>query len=253
MAEKTGDRDFILLCGEKNFLVQKSQKIFHSNFGTIDITRIKQYGQKIRSSSGTEFTAIKPTAIDMLKKCRRMPQVILPKDAGQIVSVTGLCSGWRCMDAGAGSGFLSIFLGSIAAPSGKVYAYERDRKFAENARNNMKMCGLEGVVEVKSRPAEKMSEKELDLITLDMQNADKLVKKAKSALKAGGWLCIYSPQIEQQKRAAEEMRKHDFSNVRTIETIQRDWHMDERGSGYSHPKPSGIMHTGFMTFGRKIS
>ncbi|MBI2173150.1 MAG: methyltransferase domain-containing protein [Candidatus Aenigmarchaeota archaeon] len=247
------DNDYILLWGEKSFLVKKEQKIFHSNFGTIELTKIKQYGQKIKSSNGAEFTAIKPNAIDLLRKCKRMPQIITQKDAGQIAAATGLRSGMRCLDAGTGSAFLSIFLGNIVAPSGKVYSYERDRKFADNARKNVKICGLEGVIEVKNKPAEKFTEKDIDLITFDMQNADKLAKKAKSALKAGGWLCVYSPHIEQQKRAAHEMKKNGFSRVHTMETIQREWHMDERGEGYTHPKPSGIMHTGFVTFGRKIS
>lgn len=247
------DKDFVLLCGEKTFLVQKGQKVFHSNFGIIDLTKIKEYGHKVKSPAGAEFIAIKPSVLDMLRKCRRMPQIVTPKDAGQIAAETGVCSGWRCLDAGAGSGFLSIFLGNIVAPAGKVYSYERDKKFAENAMNNVKLCGLEGVVEVKNKPAEKFTEKGLDMITLDMQNADRLVKKAKGALRPGGCLCIYSPHIEQQKRAAEEMRKCGFQRVRTMETMQREWHLDERGEGYTHPKPSGIMHTGFMTFGTKIS
>ncbi len=246
------DTDYILLWGEKSFFVKKEQKIFHSNFGTIELMKIKQYGQKIKSSSGTEFIAIKPTAIDLLRKCKRMPQIITQKDAGQIAAVTGLRSGMRCLDAGAGSAFLSIFLGNIVAPDGKVYSYEKDKKFADNARKNVKICGLEMVIDVKNKPAEKMAEKELDVITLDMQNADSLVKKAKGALRTGGWLCVYSPHIEQQKRAAHEMKKNGFSRMHTIETIQREWHMDERGEGYTHPKPSGIMHTGFITFGRKI-
>ena len=106
---------------------------------------------------------------------------------------------------------------------------------------------------MKNKAAEKFTEKDLDLITFDMQNADKLVKKAKASLKTGGWLCIYSPHIEQQKRANDEMRKHGFFYTKTLEMIQREWHMDERGEGYTHPKPSGIMHTGFITFGRKVS
>src|SRR3989344_1602191 len=237
MTEKIGPKDPILLSSEKSFLLRKEQKIFHSNFGIIDLTKIKEYGQKVKSSTGHDFVVLKPTIIDMLKKCKRMPQVITPKDAGQIVAVTGLRSGWRCADAGAGSGFLSIFIGNIVAPEGRVYSYEKDKKFADNARKNVAMCGLDSVIDVKNKSADKLSEKDLDMVTLDMQNADKVVKKAGSALKTGGWLCVYSPHIEQQKRTAEEMKKQGFGYVRTAETIQRDWHMDERGEGYTHPKP----------------
>ena len=66
--------------------------------------------------------------IDQLKKCKRGPQVILPKDAGSIAAITGVSSGWKCLDAGGGSGFLSLFLGNLVRPGGKVSAYEKPQK-----------------------------------------------------------------------------------------------------------------------------
>lgn len=238
----------ILLLGRSNFLVTKKQKKMGTQFGEIDLTKIKSYGQKIKSSSGEIFVVAQPSIIDLLKRCNRLPQIITTKDAAQIVAVTGLTSGWNCLDAGTGSGFLAIFLGSIVKP-GKVTTYEKNTKFYENAKRNIEFCGLHKIITIKNKDILKgFNEKGLDLVTFDMIHAETLVGKAYKALKSGGWLCIYSPHIEQQKKSVEEMIKNNFVQIKTIETMQREWQV----SDYTHPMPKQIVHTGFMTFGRKV-
>ncbi len=237
----------ILLLGKKSFLVDSEQKKFSCQFGEINLSKTR-IGRRIKSSLGYEFTVAEPTIIDMLKKCRRGPQIIMPKDAAQVVAVTGASNGWKCLDAGSGSGFLSIFLGNVVKPSGSVVTYEKNEEFAKNVEKNIKFCNLEKTVKLKNKPAEKFTEKNLNLITLDMKNAEKMVKKCHAALKPGGWLCIYSPHIEQQIRARNEMENF-FVHIKTIENIQREW---TSLKGFTHPRPSQVVHTGFLTFGRKI-
>lgn len=246
MAQKISGK--VLLLGERSFIVDIAQKKFSTNYGLLDLTKIKKYGQVLQSNTGHEFVVLEPTILDLLRKAKRMPQIIMPKDAGQIVAHTGVSSGWKCLDAGTGSAFLSIFLGNIVKPDGIVVTYEKNKKFYENAKKNIEFCNLAGIVKIKNKPAEKFTEKNLDLITLDMIDADKMVKKCKTALKSGGWLAVYSPHIEQQKKVVKEMEKQKFAQVKTISTQQVDWQV----SDYTHPRPSQIVHTGFITFGRKV-
>jgi tRNA (adenine57-N1/adenine58-N1)-methyltransferase len=252
--EKIGEDELILLYGEeKSFIINKGQKKFHTQHGFVDLQKIKYYGQKAKSSKGKTFVALKPTVVDLLmKKCKRMPQVILPRDAAQIAATTGASHGWKCLDAGAGSGFLSIYLGNMVKPDGHVFAYEKDKKFAENVKKNVVACKLEKIIAVKNKDVKNFTEKNLDLVTLDMIGAEKIVKKCHKALKQGGWLCAYSPHIEQQKNVVKEMEKSGFKNIQTIENIRRRWQINNYKGGYSHPKYSEGMHTGFITFGRKI-
>jgi tRNA (adenine57-N1/adenine58-N1)-methyltransferase len=240
----------VLLVGkERSFLIDTSQKKFHSNYGELDLTKVK-IGKKVKTNLGHEFTVIKPTIVDLLKKVKRGPQIVTPKDAAAVISICGVESGWRCLDAGAGSGFLSLFIGNIVKPNGHVYAYEKNKGFAKIVEYNIRFCGLKGVVLLKNKDASTFTEKELDLVTLDMIDSDKLVPKVHKALRVGGWLYVYSPHIEQQKKAVAAMEKLGFVQIQTIENIQRFWKVDARG--FTHPKPSGLLHTGFMTFGRKI-
>ncbi len=237
----------LLLSRQKSFLVDTDQKTFSSQYGKIDLSKAR-IGRKIKSSSGYEFSVVRPTILDFMRKSRRGPQIITPKDAGQIVAITGASDGWKCLDLGGGSGFLTMFISSIVSPNGSVVAYEKSKVNADIVRRNVKSCGLDGVATVKNKDASKFTEKNLDLITTDMPDANKLVKKCFSALKPGGWLCVYSPHIEQQIKVRKEMEKLDFVEARTVENIQRDW---KSFKGFSHPR-YGLGHTGFMTFGRKV-
>lgn len=236
----------LLISKEASFIVDTQHGKFSSQYGIVDLSKAK-VGSKIKSSSGHKFVVLEPTIIDLMKKFKRGPQVVLPKDAAQIIAVTGLSSGWNCLDAGGGSGFLSLFIANAADP-GTLVIYEKKKEFAQKIEYNAEFANLKNVI-VKNKDVRSFIEKNLDLITLDMLNAEKLIAKCYKALKPGGWLCIYSPHIEQQKRVVKEMEAK-FIQMRTLECVVRDWKVDTRG--YTHPKYSEISHTGFLTFGRKL-
>lgn len=242
-------KQILLVSAERTFLVDKERKQFQCDLGTVDVTKIKKMGQNIKTSKGHVFVAIEPTITDLLKRCKRGPQVVLPKDASAILSVTGFQPHWRCLDAGSGSGFLALFLGSFLA-TGKLTTYERNPKTAALVKDNVIFCGLEHVVTIKNKNVlEGFSEKRLDLVTLDMIDAEQMIPKVFAALSVGGWVVVYSPHIEQQKLVVQALQQHAFAQIHTIEQTQRQWQVSE----YTHPVPSGIMHTGFLTFGRKLS
>jgi len=238
---------FLLLIGKRDLLLLKEGKEYNTSFGKVDLKNVK-LGDVVETKK-EKFIVALPTISDLMRKCRRGAQIVMPKDASQIVAVTGLGRGWRCLDAGSGSGFLAIFLGNLVGGKGRVYTYEIRKDFYEIARRNIEMCGMERVVRIKNEDVKNFKERNLDLITLDMKNAHTMVEKAKKHLKPGGWLAIYSPHIEEQIRAREEMEKEGMMIYATMETIQRLW---KSRYGYTHPKPSGILHTGFITIGRKL-
>lgn len=239
-------QEYVLLINSKDKILLEKGKVFNTKYGIID-TRHIEYGSIVETKKA-KFIALKPNPIDLLEKCRRGAQVVLPKDACQITAITGLTQGWRCLDAGTGSGFLAIFLGNIVGKKGRVYTYEKRKEFYEIAKRNIEICGLEKTVIIKNEDVRNFKERNLDLVTLDMKNSHELIEKVYKRLKAGGWLVVYSPHIEEQIRVIEEMKKVGFHVYATIENIQRKW---KSLYGYTHPEPSGILHTGFMTFGRK--
>ena len=240
---------FILLINEKNsYLVAKSDRKIHTAEGIVNLKRIK-INSFVKSHLGKKFFVVKPNLNDILKKkVKRMPQIIMTKDASLILAYTGTMPGSSVVDAGSGTGYLSIFLANYLKP-GKIVTYEKDEKFAKVARENFKAAGLEKFIKLKQKNIIKgIDEKNIDLITLDMKNSERVVKHAYSALKYGGWLVVYSPYVEQVKAVVKEIKKKGFSEVKTVENIVRFWDVGE----HTLPQRSGIMHTGFMTFARKV-
>jgi len=196
-----------------------------------------------------KFSIVKPNIKDILeKKVKRMPQIIMPKDAALILAYTGIEPGSLIVDAGTGSAFLSIFLANYIKP-GKIVTYENNRRFVKVAEENIKLSGLKNIKLKQKDITEGIDERNVDLITLDMKGVEKVVGHAYKALKPGGYLVVYSPYVEQITSVVKEIEKKDFSNIKTVENIVREWQIEK----YTRPKSMGLMHTGWLTFARKVS
>jgi tRNA (adenine57-N1/adenine58-N1)-methyltransferase len=183
----------------------------------------------------------------LTKNLKRGPQVMLPKDCALILAYTGIEPGAKIVDAGTGSGFLAIFLATYLHP-GKVYTYETDDRFIDIAKENIKSSGLTKSIKLKKADITKgISEKKVDMVTLDLKDAKKVVAHARRCLKPGGWLIVYSPTAEHLIEMTGEIRKRGFKTLRTIESIVRDWKTEYT----TRPETIGLMHTGFLTFAKK--
>ena len=197
--------------------------------------------------SGT--TTERRNILDILRNSRRMPQIILPKDAGMIVAYTGVTGGWNVLDSGTGSGFLSMFIANIVSP-GKVVSYEINDIYAKNAAENARRAGMSNLRIINEDLFKAKLSGKYDLVTLDLKHSDRVISKVYKVLKKGGWIAVYSPQIEQVKAVRKEIedKSMKFSGVLTIEAQVKEWQVTDE---YSHPIPSGLIHTGFLTFARK--
>lgn len=181
----------------------------------------------------------------LLGKLKRGPQVILPKDIGMIIAFTGVGKASKVVDAGAGSGWLAISLGNVAKT---VVSYERREEFAELARKNVERAGLKNVkVKVKD-VFEGIDEKNVDLVTLDLADSEKVLEHAHGALKAGGFVTGYLPHAEQVSRFVKECERIGFADIFTIECIVREMLVREQGF---RPENVGLIHTAYLVFARK--
>ncbi|MEM7821658.1 MAG: tRNA (adenine-N1)-methyltransferase [Candidatus Aenigmatarchaeota archaeon] len=241
----------LLLSEESSYLVEVRNEKLQTKDGVFDLNDIlkKNYGDKIKTHIKKEFRIIKPNVIDFLeKKAERGPQIIMSKDAALILAHTGIAQKSLVVDVGIGSGFLAIFLANYIKP-GKVVGYEKDKKMLKIAGKNIRLFGLSDFIKIKNKDASRgISEKNVDLVTVDIQNPERVVKHAYRALKVGGWLVVYSPTIEEVIKVSKEIRKLRFSYIKTVENIVREWKTERT----TRPKTMGIMHTGFITFARKI-
>ncbi len=181
----------------------------------------------------------------LLKRLKRGPAIIHPKDAGMIIAYTGIGKDSIVVEAGAGSGFFTIILANICK---KVYAYERKMEFFELAKNNLKRAELNNVELKNKNIFDGIDEKEVDLVSLDLPEAEKGVALAYSALKTEGWLTGYLPNIEQAKTFYIECYKTEFSEMFVLENIVREYEVREYGV---RPMNIGLMHTAYLVFAKK--
>lgn len=244
-------KKILIASKEESYLIDlRKKKDINVKEGIIkyNLLRRCKIGQKIKTHLGYEFTILEPLIIDIIEKdLERGPQVILPKDLGIILAYTSLKPKSLIIDAGTGSGFFAIQIANFF-PLGKIVSYEKDERFYNIAKRNLERCGLKNVV-LKKRDVEKgFEEKNADLINLDLKNVDKVVKKAFKSLKAGGWISIYSPTIQHLIKTRRILKKLGFYKVETFESILREWQYEKT----LRPKTLGIVHTGFITLGRKL-
>ena len=179
------------------------------------------------------------------KRLKRGPQVMVPKDIGMVIAYTGIGKDSVCVDAGAGSGWLAV---SLARVCKKVTSYETRREFAKIARYNQVSEGLDNLV-IKNRSiASGITEKDVDLVTLDMPDSEKIVRLAHRALKQNGYIFGYLPHVEQVKKFVDKLNKFKFINILVLEAIVRDILVREQGT---RPSTKGVWHTGYLVFAQK--
>lgn len=251
--EKITNSDKVLLLGKSDFLVDISKGVFHTNYGTINLSRLvgKKFGTKIKSSKGEPFSVLRPNINDFLqKRLARLPQIVSLKDCSLIAGYTGLSSGYRVIEAGTGSAFLTIFMANLVKPDGKIFTYELRTDFFKSAKNNIDDSGLSDWVEAKNRDVSNgFKEKDADIVVLDMTGAEKVVSRARKSLKSGGFLVVYSPYIEQVKSVCGAIETESFMDTRTVECLVRDYKITR---DFSRPNTTMLAHTGYITFARKV-
>lgn len=206
------------------------------------------YGGTLEFGNKT-FRLLRPTTTDLMGSARRKAQIVLPKDAARIVLECGLTGGMHVVEAGLGSGVLTMALARAVAPEGAVTVYEVREDFADWGRGNLERAGLDDVVEVKvADVTDGIAERGVDAVVLDLPNPWDVAKHAREALRGSGVWASYNPLVSQVERTHEALEAHGFFDVRSLELLERPWVVHARGSRPDHDM---LGHTGFLTFARK--
>jgi len=254
MKKKVKKDDIVVLIDETNkktIIDVNSQTNKFKGVGVLNPSELvgKKYGEKINIGN-KKFWILSPSILDKLHALKRKAQIILPRDSAHIIMNCAIESGFTVLEAGIGSGSLTIALANAVAPKGKVVSYDNRQDFIDHAMKNLKIANLDKYVETKLKDVTKgIDEKNLDAIILDIPNPWEAVSHSYKALKIGGYLCTYSPLISQVEKTVKEIKKHNFIEVKTIENIQREMIVSEFGT---RPSFNMLGHTGYLTFARKV-
>jgi len=232
----------------KKFYIKDTDKDFHCQYGFVNKKYLKKKsGSKVKTNTKKELTIFDPFFIDIYRKIKRDAQIIPLKDLGLIIAETGIDKNSKVIDAGAGSGALACFLAHLCK---EVVTYEIRKDFIKIVKKNIELLELKNL-KIKNKDIyDGISEKNADLVILDLPEPWRAIRSAKKALKVGGFLVSYSPSVPQTMDFVNKVNDDgDFVHVKTSEIIEREWEVEERKV---RPKSRGIGHSGLISFCRRI-
>jgi tRNA (adenine57-N1/adenine58-N1)-methyltransferase catalytic subunit len=252
-----------LAAGERVLLIDPKERrylltlvpaaTFHTHAGVIAHDDIigGDEGRTIVGSTGRPFLVLRPTLSDIVVKMPRGAQVIYPKDLGAILIAADIGPGQRILEAGVGSGALSM---TVLRAGADVVGYELREDFAQRAVSNVTATlGPDASYRVEIRDVtDGIDQTDLDRILLDMPEPHKVIEAAAAALRPGGILLAYLPTINQTAllRQALDHEAVPFGLSETQEIMRRTWHVEARSVRPDHRM---VGHTGFLTTARRLS
>ena len=255
-AQKIMEGKYVLLylSRRKTYLVKvEKDKTFHTHKGFVKFDDMigKEYGCRILSNLGTEFSALEPLLRDYIFKSMRKTQITYPKDTALIVMFSGIGPGSRVVEAGTGTGALTTALAHYVKPEGRIYSYDVREEFLRTAEKNLQRAGLTDFVELKNKDVTiGIDESNMDAVILDLATPWLVVPHAPSALKSSGTLVSFSPTIDQVVKTVEALKENSFVDIETIECLMRRM-QTERGK--TRPQTLMTGHTGYITSARKAA
>jgi tRNA (adenine57-N1/adenine58-N1)-methyltransferase len=256
---RAGERILLVDRKDRRYLVRLAAGgTFHTHTGILDHDALigSHEGSEIESRSGTQsksgggrYLVLRPTLADIVLKMPRGAQVIYPKDLGAILIAADVFPGAHVLEAGVGSGALSMTLLRAGA---RVTGYEIRPDFALTAQRNVAdMLGDTCPYEVHDRDVyEGIDEVDLDRIVLDLPEPWQVLPHAERSLAPGGILLAYLPTINQTAELREAMARSRFGMAETSEVLRRTWHVEGRSVRPDHRM---VAHTGFLTTARLLT
>jgi tRNA (adenine57-N1/adenine58-N1)-methyltransferase catalytic subunit len=211
-------------------------------------------GSVVSTTAGLSFSAFKPLLADFVLTMPRGATIVYPKDAAMIVGVADIYPGARVLEAGVGSGALTISLLRAVGDNGIVHSIERREDFAKIARtnvedyfqNNCKNWTLE-VGDLQ----DKEFDSQFDRVILDMLAPWECIDVSAKALRPGGVFLAYVATSTQLSATAEALKNDGrFTEPESSETLVRGWHHEGLAV---RPQQRMIGHTGFIIHSRRMA
>lgn len=243
--------------GRRYLVTLRAGDQFHSHAGFVEHDAVigSPEGVRLVSSQGVPLIAFRPSLADFVLKMPRGAQVIYPKDIGLILLEADIYPGATVVEAGTGSGALTLALARAVGDRGRVVSFEVREDFAARARANLETFlgklpdGLDlriGDV-VEGLAAETQT---IDRVVLDLPEPWRMIDAARGALRGGGIFCAFVPTVGQVSETVEGLRAAGFAETRTLEALVRPWHVE---GASVRPEHRMVAHTGFVITARHLA
>jgi tRNA (adenine57-N1/adenine58-N1)-methyltransferase len=210
----------------------------------------KPWGTQVFSHMGSPFFLLQPSLADLLTDLPRSTQILYPKDIGFILVMMGVGPGKRVIEAGTGSGSMTIAMAYAVSTEGHVFSYEVRPDIQNLAKKNLERVGLASRVDFKLRDLQQgCDETDGDAFFLDLPNPFDYIPQVRAALKPGGFVCSLLPTVNQVEQLLVALRRERFAFIEVCEILVRYYKAEPTRL---RPTDRMVAHTGYLIFGRRI-
>lgn len=247
LTDPKGRMHTITLVAGKDFFTHKGSMAHDALIGSPE-------GTTVTTTGGVTYLALRPLLSDYVLSMPRGAAVVYPKDAGQVVHMADVFPGARVVEAGVGSGALTMSLLRAVGDDGHLSSYERRQDFADIARANVESFfgGPHPAWRLTVGDlATSLDETDVDRVVLDMLAPWDCLDAVSRALVPGGVLICYVATATQLSRTAEAMREQGtFTEPDAWESLVRGWHLEGLAV---RPQHRMVGHTGFLVTTRRLA
>ncbi len=208
------------------------------------------FGKPIRIHTGHVFVLLPMSLYEQIMRVKRATAIVYPKEIGYILLKINAVNGARIVEAGTGSGALTLALARAVQPDGHVYTYEERGDMLNLARKNLESAGVSGNVSMTLRNIEEgFSQTDADAVFLDVREPQDFIGQVRQALKGGGFFGAIVPTTNQVSALLTALLKGGWVQIEVEELLLRPYKIvPER----LRPEDRMVAHTGYLVFARKV-
>lgn len=251
-----GDMCLIIDSKSRRYLVKLDERSqFATHQGTIPHTDLigAAHGVMFETSSGSKLVALPPRLTDYILKMKRGAQIVYPKDIGPILIYGDIAPGAVVLEAGTGSGALTMALVRAVGPEGRVVSVDRREDHAAQAAKTIDRFfgGIPTNLDLRVGAVEEViADVRPDRLILDLPEPWHAAEIAADHLATGGVFCSYVPTVPQMEQTVTALKAaHAFTDITNFESLIRTWNVEGRSVRPDHQM---VGHTGFITVARRV-
>jgi tRNA (adenine57-N1/adenine58-N1)-methyltransferase catalytic subunit len=240
--------------GRTYLFMLQADGTYHTHSGALPHGTIVGHdeGTRVETSGGMALTAFRPRFADYALKMKRGAQVIYPKDLGPIVTYADIHPRAATLEAGTGSGAMTIALCRAVGDVGRVVSYELREEHHEQAVRNIEgfFGKLPDALDLRIGDVGDVARtgERFDRCVLDLAAPWETLEALRTALEPGAVLCAYMPTTVQVQQLVLALPAQGFLHIETFEVLRRGWHVTDRSVRPDHRM---VGHTGFLTVARR--
>ena len=254
---EAGDRALLIDQRDRTYLFRlEVGGTFHTHSSTLAHDHVigAAEGSRFETSKGMVLVAYRPRMADFILKMPRGAQVVYPKDLGPIVIYADIHPRARVLEAGSGSGALTIAICRAVGPEGRVVSYELRDEHRDTAVANVEAFfgKMPDRLEMRRGDISEVvaSGDRYDRAVLDMPEPWAPLPALEQVLEAGSVLCAYLPTTIQVQQLVLALPSNGFQHIETFEVLKRGWYVTERSVRPDHRM---VGHTGFLSIARRVA